>query len=162
MQSPLPEQPGLRPTPVVKVLSPLGVEYIFLTITLLTGATSLITALLLLINGGAHFSALAFPTAALTVTVPVFALIFLDLKKQEMRRPELKLDPSKRRSTQFTQIVAFLVSLMAIIGFVFSIFGKMSGDNVSIWKAFLDTIFVLAVAGGILAYYWNDEHKTSR
>ncbi len=153
----------LRPTPVVKVLSPVGVEYVFLTVTLLVAAAALIGVLLSLVNGKTDFAVLAFPTATLTVTVPLFAALFLHLKKLEMRNPALRLDASKRRSTQFTQIAAFIVSLATLIGFVSSVFAKLGGQHVlPIGKAFLNTLCILVVSGGILAYYWYDEHRNRR
>lgn len=149
--------------PVVRVLSPMGVEYVFLTVTLFIGAGSLMGTLLLLVNGATEFSALSFPVAALIVCVPLFAFLFLRLKKMEVRDPSLRFDASKRRSTQFTQIVAFIVSIFTLIGLVFTLFAKMGGDStVSIGKALLDTLCVLVVAGGVLAYYWLDEHKSRR
>ncbi len=151
---------SLRPMPVVKVLSPVGVEYVFLTITLLGGAIALAASLIALVNGKTDFSVLAFPVSSLLVTVPVFAVIFLHLKKMEVANPDLKLDPSKRRSTQFTQIVAFIACLSALVGFVFDIFSKIGGQiGPSILKAGLDVLCVLVVAGGILFYYWREEHK---
>jgi hypothetical protein len=153
----------IRPTPVVRVLSPIGIEYVFLTITLFTGAIACTAALIALVNGKTDFSVLAFPTAVLIVTIPVFALLFLRLKKMETDRPELRVDPSKRRSTQFTQIVAFIACLFTLIGFIFDIFSKIGGQSgPSIVKAGLDTVCVLLVAGSILAYYFYDEHKIGR
>jgi hypothetical protein len=154
---------GIQPVPVVKVLSPVGVEYVFLTLTLLVGAGSLIGVLLALVNGGTSFQDLSFPVASLVVTVPLFALLFLHLKKLELQNPNLALDPSKRRSTQATQILSFLVSLFTFIGFIFSIFASMSGQvGTSAGKAALDALCVLVVSGGILWYYWRDEHKVTR
>ncbi|HSW99267.1 MAG TPA: hypothetical protein VLF71_05540 [Candidatus Saccharimonadales bacterium] len=160
----LPQQPELlRPVPVVKVLSPVGVEYVFLTITLLIGGSALAGTLLALCNGGFNFAALAFPAATLLVTVPLFALIFLHLKRLELRMPELKLDPSKRRSTQATQIITFVVCLFTVIGFFAAAFAAMGGGiGTSIGKMALDALSVLVVAGGILFYYWRDEHGTGR
>jgi hypothetical protein len=148
------------PVPVVRVLSPFGVEYVFMTICLFVGAIALVTALISLANGKIDFSVLAFPAATLLISVPVFAVLFLRLKKLELKRPELKLDPSKRRSTQFTQITAFTVVLFTLIGLVFNIFMKLGGQGgLPIVKAILDTLCILVVAGGILAYYWRNEHK---
>lgn len=149
-----------RPVPVVRVLSPVGVEYVFLIICLFAGAIALTTALISMVNGKFDFSVLAFPAATLLVTVPVFALFFLHLKKLELKNPELRLDPSKRRSTQFTQIVAFITVLFTLIGFVFDIFMKLGGQSgITVLKAALDSACVFLVAGGILYYYWRDEHK---
>lgn len=153
----------LRPTPVVKVLSPVGVEYVFLTVALIVGAAALIGILISLVNGKTDFAVLAFPTATLTVTVPLFAALFLHLKKLETQNPELRLDASKRRSTQFTQIAAFVVCLMTLIGFLTAVFAKLGGQSdMSIVKAFLNSLCILVVSGGILAYYWNDEHRNRR
>jgi hypothetical protein len=160
--STLPSLPanGLSPVPVVRVLSPVGVEYVFLTFSLLAGALGLVSALISLVNGATDFSALSFPVSLLAVSVPVFAILFLHLKRLELAKPELRLDPSKRRSTQFTQIAAFVVSFLTLVGLVFSIFAKAGGNSpVSIGKACLDAACILVVAVGILFYYWRDEHK---
>ncbi len=146
--------------PVVKVLSPVGVEYVFSAITLFIGAGSLLGILLSLVNGGTDFSILAFPTAALVVCVPVFAALFLRLKKMEFNMPQLRLDPSKRRTTQFLQFVSFTVCLFALIGFLTAMFAHIgSSGGPSIGKAALDALCVIVVFGGILTYYWFDEHK---
>lgn len=152
----------LAPTPVIQVFSPNGVEYVFLTLTLFVGAISLVSALIALVNGAAGFATLAFPAAALIVTLPTFAAIFLHLKKRELQDPRLKLDASKRRTTQATQIISFIVCLFTLIGFFAAAFATMggSGEYVTLGKAALDALCVLVVAGGILFYYWRDEHKT--
>ncbi len=150
--------PAVAPQPVVQVLSPRGVEYVFLTIVLFTGAVNLIAALVILINGNIDFSLLAFPTAALLVTVPAFAWLFLRLKRAELANPQLALDPSKRRSTQFIKVISFTTCLFTLIGFLFGLFIKIGGNyNGSFVKFFFDMLVILAVAGGILAYYWVNE-----
>lgn len=159
---PSPFDPAVQSQPVVKVLSPFGIEYVFLALTLFFGAAGLVTSLLILINGGASFSALAFPAAMLLVTVPIFAFLFLRLKKLELRMPHLRLDASKRRTTQLIQIVSFIASIVSIITFVYSVFATMAGQSggMSVWKSFLDMLCVVVVAGGILAYYWREEHRS--
>ncbi len=160
-QVPLSSSDPARPVPVVRVLSPVGVEYVFLTFTLFTGAIGLTSVLIALVNGKFDFDVLSFPAAVLLVSVPTFAWLFLYLKKQELLRPALKLDPSKRRSTQFSQIVSFAVCFFTLIGLVFAIFAKLGGQlDFSVFKAILDSLCVLVVAGGILTYYWRDEHKS--
>jgi mannose/fructose/N-acetylgalactosamine-specific phosphotransferase system component IIC len=147
---------------VVEVFSTRGVEYAMLTICLFLAAGALIGLLLALVNGAGHFAVLAFPISLLIVTLPVFSFFFLRQKRAELANPALKLDPSKRRLTQFTQIVAFAICLFSVIAFVFLIFSKVSGQGgLSIVKGLLNLVIVLAVAGGILAYYWHDEHQRS-
>lgn len=150
------------PQPVVKVLSPRGVEYVFMTIALVTGAVGLTSALLALVNGNDSFSVLYFPLALLLVSVPIFSGLFLRLKQAELLDPNARLDASKRRSTQFLQIVSFFICFFTLIGLLATIFAKVSGTyNGSLVKVILDVIVILAVAGGILFYYWNDEHKNN-
>lgn len=160
----LPQQPAsVMPTPVVRVLSPYGVEYVFLTIALFVAALSLVGILLSLVNGRADFAALSAPTAALLVAVPVFIGFSLRLKKLEVQDPKLRLDASKRRSTQFTQIVSFLACFLTLIGLVAVVFAHIGGQTaISLGKAFLNALCILAVAGGILGFYWNEEHRARR
>lgn len=149
--------------PVVKVLSPRGIEYVFLTIALFTAAISLGAAVISVINGQTGFNVLSVPVASLIVSIPVFALLFLRLKNTELKDPTLKYEASKRRSTQFTQIVGFLVCFFTLIGFLATIFAKMAGQySGSIFKVLLDVLVVLVIAGGILAYYWRDEHRLEK
>jgi hypothetical protein len=152
---------GVAPQAVVRVLSPRGVEYVFMTIALFTGASGLISALISLINGKFSFSVLEFPVALLVVAVPVFTWLFLRLKKAEVNDPSLRLEPSKRRSTQFIQIASFVISFFTLIGLVVGIFASISGQysGGSLLKLVFDALAVLVVVGGILAYYWRDEHR---
>lgn len=149
-----------NPVPVVRVLSPVGIEYVFMTISLFTGLFGLTVALLSLVNGKTDFSVLAFPVALLVTSVPVFAFLFLRLKKLELMQPALRFDASKRRSTQFTQIVSFIVCFFTVVGVIFSLFSKMGGESgPSIVKILLDALVILVVFGGTLYYYWNNEHR---
>ncbi len=149
-----------QPVPVVKVLSVRGVEYGMMTITLWVAAASLAGGLVSAINGGASFEILAFPISLLLVTVPVFAFFFLRLKKAELANPSLRLEASKRRFSQVTQFLAFLTCLINVIVFVYLIMASFGGKVHTSWlKAIGDLIVILIVAGGVLAYYWFDEHK---
>lgn len=151
---------AMNPQPVVNVLSPRGVEYVFLTISLFTAAIGLTGALLVLVNGAASFSSLSFPTALMVVGLPLFALLFLRLKKAELLEPSAALDASKRRSTQTTQIICFLVVLFSLIGLITALMAKVGGNlGVSISSVLLDVLVLIVVFGGILAYYWHDEHR---
>ncbi len=164
-QDPIPNPPApqsMVPQPVVKVLSPRGVEYVFMTIALVTGAIGLASALLAVVNGNYSFSVLYFPLALLLVSVPVFSWLFLRLKQAELLDPAARLDASKRRSTQFIQISSFVVCFFTLIGFLATIFAKLSGSySGSIMKVILDVLVILVVAGGVLFYYWRDEHRLS-
>jgi len=153
----------MAPSPVVSVLSPNGIEYVFMTIALFGTAIAFAVLLLQLVNGVLDFNALAFPIASLLVLLPVFSFLFLRLKKRELREPTLRFDASKRRSTQFTQIVTFTTCLLTLIGFVFAILSKFAGGlSMSLVKISLDMLCILLIAGGILFYYWRDEHKVAR
>ncbi len=155
-----PPAESIFPQPVVKVLSPRGVEYVFLIIALFTSAIALAILLISIINSAYRFSSMSYPIAGLVIGLAVFSLMFLRLKKAELNNPLLKTDASKRRSTQFTQIVAFLVSFFTLIGFVSVIINKLGNNfNGSLFKIFLDVLVIEVIAGGILCYYWRDEHR---
>lgn len=149
-----------RPVPVVRVLSVRGVEYAMMSIMLWIWAGSLITILVTLIMGGSGFSQLAFPISLLVIAVPVFALFYIRLRRAELRDPSLRLDASKRRFSQITQIVAFLACFFNLVTFVYMLMSAIGGTSSgSIGKYIGSTVVVLLVAGSILAYYWFDEHK---
>jgi hypothetical protein len=151
---------SLMPQPVVRVLSPLGIEYVFMTITLFGSAVGLGSVIISLINGASSFDVLAFPTALLVASVPIFAWFFLRLKEIELNNPQQRLDASKRRSTQFIQIASFITCFFSLIGLLTVIFTKLAGQfSSSILKTILDVLVVELIAGGILFYYWKDEHK---
>jgi hypothetical protein len=151
---------GVNPQPVMQVLSPRGVEYVFLTISLFTAAIGLTSGLLASLNGQIKYTTLSFPSALLIVGLPIFGWLFLRLKKAELREPSAALDASKRRSTQSIQIITFVVTLFSLIGLVAAIFAKMGGQlSTSLGKIVLDILVLLIIFGGILAYYWHDEHR---
>jgi len=163
-----PETPLSQPAPgretapigVVQVLSTRGVEYTMMMLCLWLAATARLWVLLALLNGGNHFDVMAFPVSLMVVCVPVFGWFFLRLKKAELADPQLRFDPSKRRLTQFTQVIAFAACLFNLIAFVYLVFTKMAGHAApSLGKSLLNLAVILLVAGGILAYYWNDEHR---
>lgn len=159
--APAPAAAGLAPMPVVQVLSPRGVEYVFLTINLVTAAIGLISVLLALVNGKTDFTVLAFPVSLLVVSVPMFAWLFLRLKRAELRDPSLRADASKRRSTQFIQIISYLAVFFSLIGLVSAGFAKASGVyDGNFVKLCLDVLVIVVIAGGVLAYYWRDEHRS--
>lgn len=153
-------RPNGDPIPVVKVLSIRGIEYVMMSLALWFGAGGLIWILLALIYGSNGFSALAFPVSLLVVCVPVFSVFFIRLRKQELANPDLRYEASKRRLSQITQILAFIVCLFNLVGFVYLMMAKAGGESkASVSQSVLGLLAILAVAGGILVYYWFDEHR---
>ncbi len=149
-----------KPVPVVKVLSVRGVEYAMMSILLWFGAGSLITVLVTLVMGGTDFDNLAFPVSMLLVCLPAFAWLFLRLRKAELDDPALRLEPSKRRFSQITQILSFLTCFFTIVTVIYTLVSKVGGNDVgNIGKVLGVSAVILAIAGGILTYYWFDEHK---
>jgi hypothetical protein len=149
-----------RPIPVVKVLSVRGVEYAMMSILLWFGAGSLMFILTSMIQGGSGFDTLAFPLSLLIVCVPGFAFFFLRLKAAELADPSLRLEASKRRYSQITQILAFLTCFFNIVAVTYLLIGMAGGNEVSnIGKTIGAAAVILLIAGGILLYYWKDEHK---
>jgi hypothetical protein len=165
-EPPTPSVPSLgaeisdKPVPVLEVLSVRGVEYGMMTIVLWIGAITLAWILLNMINGSRGFNYLVVPTAALIVCVPVFAWFFLRLKKAELADPQLRFDPSKRRWSQITQILAYTAVIVNLIYFVYVLLRQASSDHApSVGKSLANLAAILVIAGGILTYYWFDEHR---
>ncbi len=149
-----------QPIPVIEVLSVRGVEYVMMTIALWIGAITLAWVVLNMLNGSRGFNYVIVPTSALVICVPVFGLFFLRLKRAELADPSLKFDPSKRRWSQITQILAYTAVLINLMYFVYIVLQHTSGGSkTSITKALLNLVVILVVAGGVLTYYWFDEHR---
>lgn len=148
-----------EPVPVIRVLSVRGVEYAMMTITLWLTAISLAWVVLNILNGSGNFDFLVVPLSILIISLPIFALLFIRLKKVELQNPALRFGPSKRRLSQLTQVLAFLACLINLIVFVYNILQKVNGNGQAITKSIINLVIILAVAGGILAYYWFDEHR---
>jgi len=166
---PLPPAPQLQstaldqPVPVVRVLSTRGVEYGMMAIALWVAATTMAWVLLNMLNGGGGFDTVVVPTSSLVICLPVFGLLFLRLKKAELAAPEIRLDPSKRRWSQTTQFLAYIVLLVNFIYFVYTIMQHASGGHApSIGKSLINLVVVTLIAGGVLAYYWHDEHRARK
>lgn len=149
-----------EPVPVVRVLSIRGVEYAMMTIALWFSAASLAWVLLNLLSGSSNFDFLVVPISVLISSLPFFTLLFIRLKKAEIANPALRFEPSKRRLSQLTQVLAFIVCLINISVFAYNVMQKINGSGTtSIGKAIINLLVVLAIAGGILVYYWFDEHR---
>lgn len=156
----LPTATNDQPVAVVQALSIRGVEYTMMSLTLWFTAAALIWIALTIVNGSTAFDMLSLPAALLIVCVPIFGYLFLRLRKQELANPTLRFDPSKRRLTQFTQIFAFATCLFNLIAFAYVVLQQLGGQGSgSLLKSFLSLLVVLVIAGGVLAYYWLDEHR---
>lgn len=118
---------------------------------------------------GSVDSASSFMITLLIVCFPIFIYLFLRLKRAEINDPKLLDDPSRRRWSQLTQLVTFLVGLGYIIHFVYIIitpqnnsynyYGTdVSSSGPSIGVQFLHVLVTLVIAGSIFAYYWREDH----
>jgi hypothetical protein len=149
-----------KPIPVLEVLSVRGVEYGMMTIVLWIGALTLGWVILNFINGSRGFNYVVVPTSALVVCVPIFSWFFLRLKRAELADPGLRFDPSKRRWSQITQILAYTAVLVNLIYFVYTLLQHASSTKgPSVSKAAANLVVILVIAGGVLFYYWRDEHR---
>lgn len=154
---------GGKSIPVVKVLSVRGLEYLMMSVGLWLGAGGLLWGILTALNGGTSFAILAMPASLALVGILVFAGFFVRLKKAELKDPSLRFDASKRRTSQITQLLAFIVLIGNLITFVYICFTKLGGGKtISLGKASINLLVVSVIAGGILLYYWFDEHKTRK
>jgi FtsH-binding integral membrane protein len=96
----------------------------------------------------------------LLVCLPAFSWLFLRLRKAELDNPALRLEPSKRRFSQITQILSFLTCFFTIVTVVYSLISAAGGEDVGgIGKILGVGAIILIIAGGILTYYWFDEHR---
>lgn len=151
------------PMAIVKMYSTRGVEYAMMSIALWLLAGSMITAIINLANGETSMSTLATPLSLMLVCFPIFAVLFLRLKKAEKLDPSVKRDPSRRRFIQITQLVAFISLLVNTVVFVYEVLNKLSDSaGQSIGKSLINLAIVTAVAGPIFAYYWREEHRLGK
>ncbi len=160
-----------QPIAVVQNLSVRGFEYSIMFITLLISAFSvggLLHALVdTMFSGNETYaysdSSGGFQTIAITlliVSFPIFAYMFIRLKKAELRDPSIRRDPSRRKWTQFTQLACFIVGLIYAVTFVYFIIE--GDDETSLVKQMLHTAITLIIVGGIFAYYWREDHRAER
>lgn len=158
------------PIGVVKVFSTRGVEYYFMLIALAVSATALGTLLIsiaeeILGDSRSTFdpSVMAFTASALIVSFPIFAFLFLRLKKAELLNPRLRLDQSRRRMVQIALIVSFVVGLFSTIGYLFTLlaaaFGGSDYEVANVGLMIADLIITLGIVGGIFTYFWLDSHR---
>ncbi len=191
-----PETPAgeTKPVAVVQQYSTRGIEYAIMFFSLGIGAIALGNLLHYLVNsvldpaqGGSYFSAesVALPATAALVTIPIFTLLFLRLKRAEKAEQDLHKDSSRRKWIQVTLLVTFLWGIWA---FVFNFYKLLLGnattpDFCELYRPGIDgpdpscitppvmttTEFIvlhllhiaitLLIAGSIFAYWWIDEHR---
>jgi hypothetical protein len=139
-----------------------SIEYVFMTIALLATALGLILTLILSTSGsfreGSTLSGVAYPVAMLTIALPLYAWLLFDLKRAELHDPSLSRSIYRRLSNQLVRVVTFTTCFFTVIGLVFGIFAHAAADNAgSVGHLFLNSFFIVLVAGAILAYYMRYE-----
>lgn len=164
-----------QPVTVVQNQSTRGLEYNIMFLALLFTAFGLggmlhdVVDSLTNTSTYAHIGG-AFAVTAFLVLGPIFTLLFLRLKKAEDSEPELHKDPFRKRWIQWTLLFSFLIGIGHIIYFVYSILNPSTGVDYygaasnapagnETLALVLHVLVTLAIAGGIFAYYWIEEHK---
>lgn len=179
MASPVPHaafglhnQSADKPIAVVQNLSVRGFEYAIMFLTLWSVAISIIVLALSAVSDffnkaegsytyGQGNTANAFFITVLIVSFPIFAFMFLRLKKAEFEDPALKQDQSRRKLVQITQLLGFITAMGFTIYFIYSLISPndVSSGSPSALERLLDTLVAIAVAGGIFMYYWREDRN---
>jgi hypothetical protein len=164
----------LQQQPTAQQYTSRGLEYVILFIALAVSALSLGSILNSTVNnvygGGDSVPQVAsFATAALVVSLPIFALLFLRLKRAEARDPELLRNHFPKRSMTMLLIITFLIGIGNIIYFVYSIITNGTSSDSYNWLGsqsatdilgnFMHLLVTLVIAGSIFAYYWRELHR---
>lgn len=166
--APAPATAPVAPIAVVTSLSTRGFEYWIMFLALGITASALGWVLHSLTDGafsgggGFYEAGVSFASAALIVALPVFAFMFLRLKKAELAEPSLHNDASRRRAIQLTLIITFLIGISKIIWYMYSLFNgnaNAASEAASPGINLVHSIITIGIAGGIFAYYWRDQHK---
>lgn len=173
-----------RPIAVVQSLSVRGFEYSIMFLSLWASAVAMIILGINTINDiydktngsytyGSGNSGSTLAITMLLVTFPVFAYMFLRLKKAEYNEPDLRHDSSRRKWTQLTMLVSFLSAVGFTIYFIYQLIspesagstyfdegnGTYSTSSTPILQRFFQTLVSLVVSGTIFAYYWREDRK---
>jgi hypothetical protein len=155
-----------RPLAVVQNMTTRGVEYAIMFIALGSSAIALGFLLHNMVNRALlntrsfEDSFVSISSAALLVSLPIFALLFLRLKRAELKDATLYHDPSRRKAIQLTLIITFLIGLYVVISYVYSLLNSANDTNVV--ANLLHAAITLFICGGIFAYYWQDIHVEGR
>lgn len=170
--------PNQNITPVVNTFTTRGIEYVIMFISLWVMASSigillheLVNSAFKTSNGGFDSFSLIGPatSASLIVALPIFAVLFLRLKKAEQEDVSVRQDHSRKRAINITLVVTFLVGISKVIGTIYQL---ISGGGVGgLYGAATDfnplaevlhLIITLGIAGSIFIYYWRDLHKSEQ
>lgn len=166
-----------EPISVVQNLSTRGFEYSIMFVSLLATAFSIGAILHAFVSNlfaeqattsDPYYSSssdgvYSFAATVLLVTLPIFIVLFLRLKKAELADPSLKKDPSRKRMSHFTQFLAFLVGIGYIVAFFYGLINGTAADGSGgpgVGESFLQMLITLIIAGSIFGYLWKDEHAT--
>lgn len=102
-----------------------------------------------------------YATSTLLVALPVFAMLFLQIKRAEAASPAMTIDKWSRLPIQVTLVVAFLWGLFRLVGYVYSLVNggaedPLLGSNIdSSLGNLAHTVVTVGIAGSILAYWWQ-------
>jgi MFS family permease len=175
---PIPQPPHDRPVAVVQRYTTVGLEYAIMFVSLGIGAVSLGALLHAWVEnltntepGWFGLSADISGIAAV-VTLPIFLVLFLRLRRMEQRDPAVHNDSSRRRGVQLALIVSFIWGIQSIVNYLYNL---LNGQDTGFYRYDYDTytvdpgayqiaqilhlVITLGIAGGIFAYYWIDEHR---
>jgi hypothetical protein len=158
------------PIAVIQQRTTRGLEYIIMFLALGVTAVALGALLHSVVDNGFGYSSdlsgfTSYAASALIVALPIFAILFLRLKKAELANPQLRADPSRRHAIQLLLVVAFLWGLFRLVTYIYSLINgsgaeQYLGSNITAPLGnFLHTLVTVGIAGSIFAYYWADEHR---
>lgn len=170
-----------QPIAVVQRYSTVGLEYIIMFVSLGIGAVSLGALLHAWVNSATRIEAGWFAIGAdisgiaAIVTLPIFLILFMRLRRVEQADPAVHNDPSRRRGVQLALIVAFVWGIKSIVTYLYNLLHGNADSLYSYYSRYdnnptdpgtyqvaqvLHLVITLGIAGTIFAYYWWDEHRT--
>jgi hypothetical protein len=152
---------------VVSMKTTAGIEYLIMFISMWVAAMSLGAVLHSLVDqafgqDSVYTTVVSFSTAALVVSLPIFAWLFLYLKRKELAHPEIRRDQNRKAAVQLTLIITFIIGIIKLVMYVYQLLNTGNADaggGGSVVGNFLHTLITLGIAGGIFFYYWRDEHR---
>lgn len=154
------------PPPVPRVEMWVGFLYIILFITLYVSATALASILKFLVDQvipdvlskrstysyiGSIFygpETIIYHLSAMIVTFPIFAFLFLFLKKQQHLNPAVRNLRSRKLLIYLTLVITFLIMIFDLISTVYGFLnGTVTGRSISHFA------ITMLVSGSIFGYY---------